>query len=408
MARVKLAFMENGFLRRLPFLLSIAVLPACNRQQEAPPPPPPPQVEVAVIRSEPVTLTRELPGRTNAFLVAEVRPQVTGIVEERLFEEGALVEAGQPLYQLDDATYRAQYERDSAALARAESALKLAELNARRVEGLARQNAVSTQEAESAEAELAQAEANVALAKAEVAGSAVLLDYCEIDSPIGGRIGTSAVTQGALVTANQPQALATVQQLDPIYVDLTQSSREWLQLRKDLEAGTLQQNDEMPVRILLEDGTEYAHEGRLSSTEVTVDPTTGSFGLRILVPNPDHILLPGMYVRANLQLGVRREALLVPQRGIMRDATGATSAFLVRDDGRVESRAVLVGQAIGNKWLVEAGLLPGDRVIVEGIQMVQPGMPVEIVESGGTKSGGAVAETEAAESGASETNSSRN
>lgn len=376
--------MENRFLKHLPFAIFLAMVPACRQQQEAPPPPPPPEVVVATVVKQSVTMTRELPGRTRAFVVAEVRPQVTGIVKARLFTEGGIVEAGDPLYQLDDATYRANFERDEASLARSESGLKLAQVNAKRAEGLAKQNAISAQEAETKMAELHQAEADVRLAEANLTLSRVELGYGRIVSPIDGRIGNSSVTQGALVTANQAQSLATVQQLDPIYVDVTQSSREWLQLRKDMESGTLEKNGAMPVTVLLEDGSTYEHEGKLASTEVTVDPTTGSFGLRIVVPNPDQTLLPGMYVRARLRLGVRSEALLVPQRGITRDATGAASALVVGGDNVAELRAVKLGKAINKNWLVEAGLLPGDRVIVEGVQKVRPGMEVKTSEGGGS------------------------
>jgi membrane fusion protein (multidrug efflux system) len=362
-------------------LLVLPLLAACQREKQAPPPPPPPAVTVVTLNAENVTLTRELPGRTSPFLVAEVRPQVTGIVQRRLFTEGGLVKAGDSLYQIDDATYRAEHNSAKAALARAQAALEIARLNAERSNGLAKLDAVSRQENENSIATLRQAEAEVAVAEAAVARSAVVLGYSRITSPISGRIGRSSVTQGALVTANQESPLATVQQLDPIYVDLTQSSRELLQLQKDFAAGTLQRSEEVPVKVLLEDGTPFQPEGKLAFSEVTVDPGTGSFALRVLVPNPDHILLPGMYVRAVVATGVRQQAILVPQQGIARDPKGTTSAMVVGPDGNAMLREVVVSRTIGDKWLVESGLVAGDRVIVEGLQKVRAGSPVRVTGS---------------------------
>jgi len=338
-------------------------------------------VTVVTLEPEPVELTRELPGRTNAWLMAEVRPQVTGIVKERLFTEGSLVEAGQPLYQLDDASYRADYNSARASLARAEATLEVARLNADRAAELIKTNTVSRQEYENTIAALRQAEADIGVARAAVASSRVELDYARITSPIAGRIGKSTVTQGALVTADQAQPLATVQQLDPIYVDLTQSSTELLQLRKAVAGGNVRGTESAPVTILLEDGTRYEHEGELSFTDVSVDRSTGSFSLRVIVPNPDHLLLPGMYVRAVLSNAVLEDGILVPQQGIARDAKGNASAMVVAADGTVEQRSVEVIRTIGDKWLVNSGLDAGDRVIVEGLQKVQPGMPVEANEA---------------------------
>jgi membrane fusion protein, multidrug efflux system len=245
---------------------------------------------------------------------------------------------------------------------------------------------VSRQENENAIAALRQAQAEVGVAEAAVAGSGVVLSYSRIVSPISGRIGKSAVTQGALVTANQPTPLATVQQLEPIYVDLTQSSRELLQLRKDVAAGTMERTEESPVTILLEDGTEYQQKGKLAFTEVSVDPSTGSFGLRVIVPNPDHILLPGMYVRALVATGVRQEAVLVPQQGIARDPKGNTNAMVIGPDSKVQVRQVVVSRTIGDKWLVESGLAAGDKVIVEGLQKVRPGASVRVTEGSSSTS----------------------
>lgn len=346
-----------------------------------------PEVTVATVQPRTVTLTRELPGRTAAFVVAEVRPQVTGIVEERLFAEGGLVTAGQPLYQLDDATHRADLASAEAALARAQAAAELARLNAKRIEELAGASAVSRQEYESSVAVHRQAAAEVQAAEAAVARARVLVGYGRIVSPIAGRIGRSTVTKGALVTANQADALATVQQLDPIYVDVTQSSREWIELRQGIDAGTLARPNGVPVTILLEDGTRYPHDGTLAFSEVSVTPSTGSIALRIVVPNPDGLLLPGMYVRAVVGMGVRENALLVPQPGITRDPKGGASALVVNAAGQVEPRAVNVSRTIGDSWLVESGLAAGDRVIVQGLQKVRPGMPVTPVESAAAPAG---------------------
>lgn len=363
----------------LPLFL-LLLIAAC--EEEAPPPQQgTPAVTVVTLKTEPVALTRQLPGRTTAYLIAEVRPQVTGIVEERLFEEGSLVEAGQPLYQLDDATYRARYNSAMASLARAKATVEVARLNAARAEELVKANAVSQQEHENAIAALQQAEADVGVAEAAVASSRVELDYARITSPIAGRIGKSTVTQGALVTADQAQPLATVQQLDPIYVDLTQSSSELLQLRRAVAGGNVRDTEDTPVTILLEDGTRFDHEGKLSFAEVSVDPSTGSFSLRVTVPNPAHLLMPGMYVRAVLSNAVLEDGILVPQQGIARDPKGNANALVVGADGTVEQRSVEVSRTIGDKWLVNSGLMAGDRVIIEGVQKVQPGMPVEATEA---------------------------
>lgn len=363
-----------------PSLLIAATLlfAACQREAAQTPVMPPAAVTAVTIQPKPVTLTRELPGRSAPFLVAEVRPQVTGIVQKRLFEEGAMVEAGQPLYQLDDATYRADFLRAQATLQRARATVELARVNARRAAELAEVDAVSRQENENAIAALAQAEADVGVAEAMLRSAEVQLGYATIRSPISGRIGRSSVTQGALVTANQSEALATVQQLDPIYVDVTQSSRELLDLRRDFAAGTLQRPEEIPVTIMLEDGTQYQHAGRLEFAEVSVDPTTGRFALRVLVPNPEQILLPGMFLRAIVSTGVRENAILVPQQGVTRDPRGGTTVMLVGENNVVEVRPVQVSRTVGDQWLVESGLAPGDRVIVEGLQKIAPGATVQI------------------------------
>ncbi|MDD5175641.1 MAG: efflux RND transporter periplasmic adaptor subunit [Sterolibacterium sp.] len=337
---------------------------------------------VVTLKTESVSLTRELPGRVTSSLVAEVRPLVTGIVQQRFFTEGTLMKAGQPLYQIDDATYRADASSARASLGRAEATLESARLKAQRSAELAKIDAVSVQDNENAIAALRQAEADVGVAKAAVERSSAVLGYCRITSPIAGRIGKSSVTQGALVTANQATALATVQQLNPIYVDLTQTSNELLQLRQQFAAGTLKESATLPVTLLLEDGSRYGHAGKLAFSEVSIDPTTGSYALRVVVPNPQNVLLPGMYVRSIIGAGMRPNAVLVPQQGITRDPKGGANAMLIGKDGKVEARNVKVSQTVGDKWLVEEGLAAGDKVIVEGLQKIRPGMPVQVTEAG--------------------------
>ncbi|TWI11626.1 efflux RND transporter periplasmic adaptor subunit [Aerolutibacter ruishenii] len=375
--------MSRPALRLVPLALSLSLaLAACGGAPEQPPASQAVPVTVVTLQPQDATLTRELPGRTTPFLVAEVRPQVSGIVRRRLFTEGGDVKAGQPLYQIDDAAYRADNNNARATLARAQAALVTTRLNAQRSAELVKVDAVSRQDDDNAQAALRQAEADVKAAQAMVDGTGVTLGYARITSPISGRIGKSSVTQGALVNAGQPTPLATVQQLDPIYVDLTQSSTELLALRKAVAAGSLASTASLPVTVLLEDGTPHTHEGKLAFSEVTVDPSTGSFALRVVVPNPDGVLLPGMYVRAVVGNGERKGAILVPQQGIARDPKGHTSAMVVGKDGKAEARPVKVSQAIGDKWLVEDGLKAGDKVIVEGLQKIRPGAPVTPSEAG--------------------------
>lgn len=342
---------------------------------------PTPEVTVVTLTSQPVPLTRELAGRTVPFVVAEVRPQATGIVEQRLFEEGSMVEAGQVLYRLDDASYRAARAAAAANLERARASARSARLAAERSTELVAGNLVSQQDHERALAAAAEAAADVSAYQAALQAADVNLGYTRITSPIAGRAGKSSVTQGALVTANQEAALVTVQQLDPIYVDMAQSASELLQLRKDVEAGRVEQ-DRVEAKILLEDGTEYPHRGVLEFTDVTVDPGTGSYALRVRVPNPDNLLLPGMYVRAVVELGTRPDGVLAPQQGISRDPKGNATALVVTPEGTVEARVVQASRTVGDQWLVDAGLQAGDRVIVEGLQKVQPGGAATAVEAG--------------------------
>ena len=358
-----------------------ALLAACGGEA-APPAMPTPEVTVVTLKAQPVPLTRELAGRTVPFLVAEVRPQATGIVKQRLFEEGGLVKAGEVLYQLDDATYRAARDAAAANLARAKASATSARLAAERSTELVAAKLVSQQDHERTVAAAAEAQADVAAYQAALQSAEVNLGYTRIVAPISGRAGKSSVTQGALVTANQETPLVTVQQLDPIYVDLAQSSSELLQLRRDMEAGKVEAAEGVAAKILLEDGTPYAEPGRLEFTDVTVDPSTGSYALRVRVPNPGNLLLPGMYVRAMVELGTRPDGVLAPQQGISRDPKGNATALVVTPEGKVEARVVQASRTIGDQWLVDAGLAAGDRVIVEGLQKVQPGGNAKAVEAG--------------------------
>jgi membrane fusion protein (multidrug efflux system) len=378
--------MRNQFSRSFSItcLLTLAgLLAACSGQKEGAPPPgagmPPPEVSVVTLAPQTVTLSRELPGRTVPYLVAEVRPQATGIVKERLFVEGALVKAGQPLYQLDDAVYRAEAASARATLARAEATLNTATLNARRSTELLKIEAVSKQDDENAQAARQLAEADVAAARAAADRAAINLGYAKIASPIPGRIGKSSVTPGALLTANQENAIATVQQLDPMYVDVTQSSSELLELRKQLASGRMKAAN-IPVEIVLEDGSRHAHKGKLAFSETTVDPATGSYTLRIVVPNPDQVLLPGIYIRAVVGSGTRENAILAPQRAVTRDPKGNAFAMVLDAEGKVQMRPLKVSQTVGDQWLVDEGLAAGDRVIVEGLQKIRPGMPAKVAQ----------------------------
>ena len=355
---------------------------ACGNDVTAPAPAGSVPVTVVTLEPTTVTLQRELPGRVTPYMVAEVRPQVSGIVAERLFTEGSVVEAGQPLYQLDDARYRADYESAKAALAGARARLNSARLYAERAAELIKIDAISRQDHDNAVAALQQAEADVAAANAALNSARVTLDYARIVAPISGGIGRSAVTKGALVTTDQDQMLTKIQQYDPIYVDVTQSSAELLELRKELAAGKIESAGELPVTILLEDGSGHEHQGRLAFAELNVDPSTGQYVSRVIVPNPDYMLLPGMYVRAVLSTGVRPNALLVPQQGVSRNSKGESTAMVVGADGNAELRTLQVSRTIDDRWLVESGLAAGDRVIIEGLQKIRPGVPVQATEPG--------------------------
>ena len=341
--------------------------------------------EVVVIKLEPrrEVYTTALAGRIASFQVAEVRPQVGGILQQRLFTEGADVKAGQALYQIDPATYEAALDSAQAALMKSEANVTPARLKAERFRELLAIKAVSKQEYDDAQAAFKQAEADVAVNRAAVKTARINLEYTKVRSPISGRIGKSAFTPGALVTANQAQALTSVRQLDPVYVDITQSSQDLLRLRAQFTNGELRSvAEEAPVRLKLENGAMYPHEGRLQFTDVSVDESTGMVSLRALFPNPEHILLPGMYVRAVITEGVDENALLVPQRALRRDPKGQASVLLVDGGGKAEVRLVDVGRTVGASWQVLSGLNPGDLVIVEGGQNVRPGMSVKIRSEG--------------------------
>jgi membrane fusion protein (multidrug efflux system) len=344
----------------------------------------PVEVGVVTLASASVTLTRELPGRTSPFRVAEVRARVNGIVQKRLFTEGSDVREGQPLFQIDPAPYQAALEGAKAQLARAEATASSARLQAARFTDLVSDNAVSRQEYDNAMAALKAGEADVAAGRAAVAAAQINVGYTTVTSPLSGRIGRSAVTEGAFVQQSQATLLATVQQLDPVYVDLTQSSVDALKLRRDHAEGKLKSagRGQAAVRLVLEDGREYSVPGTLQFTDVTVDPSTGSIALRALFPNPRGELLPGMFVRARLDEGVSPNALLVPQQGVARDAKGQPNVLVVNAEQRAERRQIVTERAVGDAWVVTSGLKPGDLVIVEGLQKIQPGAAVKPVPAG--------------------------
>jgi membrane fusion protein (multidrug efflux system) len=340
-----------------------------------------PEVAVVVVQPERVLITTELPGRTSAFLVAEVRPQVGGIIKKRLFTEGSDVKAGEVLYQIDPAMYEAAYASAGAGLSRAEANVTSIKNRVQRYKELVTINAVSHQDYDDAVAALKQAEADVEVNRAALETAHINLAYTRVIAPITGRIGKSNVTVGALATASQGSPFTTIQQLDPIYVDVTQSSANLLQLERNIAAGRIKGTgpDQTRVKLLLEDGTPYPLEGTLKFSDVTVDPSTGSFILRMVFPNPKHTLLPGMYARALVQEGVIDRAILAPQQAVFRDPKGNPLALIVDAEGKVQQRMITVDRAIGDKWLVSSGLKPGDRVIVEGVQKVRPGASVKVV-----------------------------
>uniref|UniRef100_A0A7C3Z4H5 Efflux RND transporter periplasmic adaptor subunit n=1 Tax=Desulfobacca acetoxidans TaxID=60893 RepID=A0A7C3Z4H5_9BACT len=369
-----------GWIVALPMLLM--ALEGCGSGQGQPAGPPPvPEVATVTMQPQQVELATELPGRTSPYLVAEIRPQVNGIIKKRLFQEGSDVKAGQLLYQIDPAPFQAALESARASLGKAQANLPSIRLKTERYRELLVDKAVSKQDYDDAVAAMGQAKAEIEYWQAQVDAAKINLGYTQVRAPISGRIGKSSVTDGALVTAYQPTALATIQQLDPIYVDVTQASAELLRLKRNMATGQLSVDGKngKKVRIVLEDGTSYPLEGLLQFRDITVDPATGSYTLRIVVPNPKHLLLPGMFVRAVVQEGIAAQAILVPQQGVSRTPRGEPVALVVDEAGKVQQRLLTLNRAIGDKWLVSSGLAAGERVIVEGLLNVRPGMTVKAV-----------------------------
>ena len=365
-------------------LIAGLMMSGCGQKTVAAGPPQagPPEVGIVVVKPQRATLTTELSGRTSAYLIAEVRPQVGGIVQKRLFTEGTDVQAGQVLYQIDPATYRAAFASTKAAEARAEANLGTVRLREERYRDLVKINAVSQQDYDDAHAALKQAEADVASTRAAVETARINLAYTKVTAPISGRIGRSAVTDGALVTASQSTALSTIQHLDSMYVDVTQSTAELLKLKQNLANGVMTKSASARVKLLMEDGSPYPLAGTLKFSEVTVDQSTGSVTLRAVFPNPKQALLPGMFVRAILEEGVNENAILIPQRGVTRNPKGDAMVMAVGAGEKVEPRTIKVVRTVGDNWLVSEGLKAGDRVILEGIQKARPGTTVKAVPFG--------------------------
>ena len=366
-------------------LLSALVMAGCQGEQKqqaaSPASAPAPQVAAVTIQPQPIMLTTELPGRTSAYRVAEIRPQVNGLIQKRLFTEGADVKAGDVLYQIDPATFEAALSNAEAGLGRSEANLPAIRSRVARYEELLAEKAVSQQDFDDAAAELKKVEADVQYWNASVETARINLAFTRITAPISGRIGRSNVTEGAIVTAYQPVALATIQQLDPIFVDVPQSTTDLLRLKRRIEEGHLDQSgkSQKSVSLILEDGKVYPQEGSLQFRDVTVDPTTGSVILRVVVPNPDRFLLPGMFVRAVMKEGTKENAILVPQQAVSRDSKGNPVALIVDAQDKIQQRMLSLDRAIKDQWLVADGLVPGDRVVVEGRQKVRPGASVRVV-----------------------------
>lgn len=358
-------------------------LAGCGKKKSAAPPPSgPPEAGIIVVKTEKASLTTVLSGRTVPHMTAEVRPQVSGIIKKRQFTEGSNVKAGQVLYQIDPAAYEAAYASARASQARTEASLVSVRLTEERYRDLVKIKAVSQQDYDNASAAMKQAEADLAFAKAAVETARINLAYTKIIAPISGRIGRSTVTDGALVTANQPAALATIQQLDSIYVDVTQTAADLLKLKQNLANGVMKKSATAQIRLLLEDGTKYPQAGTLRFSEVTVDQSTGSVTLRAIFPNPDQTLLPGMFVRAVIEEGVIDNAILIPQRGVTRNPKGDAVVMTVGAEEKVEPRPIKVVRTVGDSWLVSDGLKVGDRVILEGLQKARPGTVVKAVPFG--------------------------
>ena len=394
--------MQTTYTRKLTALAGIIaaglMTASCSKPAAAPPKAGPPEVGIVTIQPQRVALSSELSGRTVARMIAEVRPQVSGIIQKRVFTEGSDVKAGQLLYQIDPAGYEAAYASAKAAQARAEATLGSVRLKAQRYQELIGIKAVSQQDNDDAQAALKQAEADLAATRAAVETARINLAYTRVIAPISGRIGRSTVTDGALVTANQAAALATIQQLSSMYVDVTQSSSELLRLKQNLSSGVLKKGSaasQARVKLLLEDGSNYPHPGILKFSEVAVDQSTGSLTLRAEFPNPQQTLLPGMFVRALVEEGVNEQAILVPQRGVSRNPKGEALVMVVGAEDKVEPRPIKVTRTVGDNWLVSEGLKAGDRVIVEGLQKGRPGTQVKTVPFGSKPAEAAPAATPA-------------
>ncbi|GAA4177470.1 efflux RND transporter periplasmic adaptor subunit [Shinella granuli] len=362
---------------------------------------PPPQVAVITVKAEDVPITNDLPGRIAATRTAEVRPRATGIVIERIFEQGSQVKEGDVLYRIDPAPFQVQVDSAEATLRRARAVQAQARNTAERQEQLRKSNVASVQTYDDAVAQLAQADADVAIAEASLATAKLNLEYTEVKAPISGRIGRALITEGALVSANGTENLATIQQLDPVYADFTQSATDLIRLRKALQDGALMaDNNSADVKLVLDDGSAYPHSGKLLFSEAAVDETTGQVTLRGEFPNPDGDLLPGMYVRVQIEQGIEKNAVIVPQQAVQRDSSGSALVYVVSADNKAGTRSVRVGRAIGTNWVIPDGLKDGEKIIVEGFQKVQPGG--EVVPTEWNPNAGAKADQPAAEGGAAE------
>ncbi len=360
-------------------------LAGCKEQQPQKQAGPPPKfsVDVVTLHAQPVALTTDLPGRTSPYRTAEVRPQVNGVILKRLFTEGDMVQAGQQLYQIDPAPYEASLASAQATLLHAQASVRTAQATVNRYRPLVAANAVSRQDLDNAIGTLQQNQADVASAEAAIKTAAINLAYTKVISPITGRASRSAVTEGALVTADQTTTLVTLTQLNPIYVDVTQPSATILRLKRELAGGQIKSagDNQVAVKLLLEDGSSYDQPGTLQFSEVTVDQGTGAVTLRAIFPNDSGLLLPGMFVREQLEEGIRQNGILAPQQGITHNQRGEPTALVVGADGKVQSRVLTTDRAIGDAWLVTKGLGEGDKLIVKGVQMVQPGMDVTANEA---------------------------
>ncbi|PST61404.1 efflux transporter periplasmic adaptor subunit [Rhizobium sp. SEMIA4064] len=357
------------------------LLAGCNEQKAAQNNAPAVKTEVSAMTLHPqsVAITAELPGRTSAYLIAEVRPQVGGIIRSRNFKEGSEVKAGDVLYEIDPATYQAAFDSAAAALQKAEGAIPSAQAKMDRYKGLSAQNAVSQQDYDTAQATLVQAQADVASAKAALETARINLDYTKLRAPIGGRVDASTVTVGALVTADQTTALTTIRQLDPINVDVTQSSTNLLEFRRAIAEGRLKTSgDNVSVHLTLEDGSEYKETGKLQFSEASVAETVGTITVRAVFPNPERVLLPGMYVRASIEEAIAENSYLLPQRAVFRNTKGEPTAMFVTADNKVQQRVLKVQRSVGNSWLVNEGMADGDRLVVEGSQRVRDGQEVNV------------------------------